>query len=93
MSTLVLVSPIPLVQEEQLFDEFSFLSTEQKGLKYSSQEVLTILDLIAGWVEARPQSREVILVSGGVSASFTTAIQVEREVFLPPGSSSVVGMF
>ena len=46
--------------------------------------MLAVLDLLAAWVEGRPQAREAIIVSGGVTASFTTCIRVEREVLVPP---------
>ena len=81
LNTLILVSPIPLVQESQLFEEYSFLTQEQKGgVRYTPAEVLMLLDLVSSWLEANPSTREVIVVAGGVSQSFNTTISVERDV-------------
>lgn len=61
---LVLLSPIPILLDDELHDEFSSLSDEQRGVRYGQSETALLLDLLASWLEASPSCREVIILTG-----------------------------
>jgi hypothetical protein len=77
LSTLLLLSPIPLVLEDAAFGEYSSLSGQHRGIRYPLSEVLQLLDLLSAWLEGSPLEREVLVVTGGVAQSFITNIRSE----------------
>eukprot|EP01032_Pedospumella_encystans_P013966 gene13966-16057_t len=77
LTTVVLLSPIPLVLDSDVLGEFSHLNGQHKVVRFAHREVLQILDLLSQWVEVNPLEREVLLIAGGVATSFITTISCE----------------
>ena len=73
VSTLVLVSPIPLVHDDPALLEATFLSGAARGVSYSPNETLRLLDMLSAWCEEE-SNREVLVVTGGVSVGHSTSI-------------------
>lgn len=88
LHTLILLSPIPLVLDDQEFTDFSFLNSTQKGIRYNAEEVTTVLNILSTWMEAKPFEREVLILTAGVSKGFSTTIKVERTDLV--GESSIL---
>lgn len=78
LTTVVLLSPIPLVLDSDTFTEFSHLNAQQKGIRFAHQEVIQLLDLLSQWVEVNSVEREVLIITGGVATSFITTIHCDH---------------
>mmetsp|Transcript_24746 Transcript_24746/g.33997 ORF Transcript_24746/g.33997 Transcript_24746/m.33997 type:complete len:1591 (-) Transcript_24746:85-4857(-) len=74
--TFVLLSPIPVVLDDEFFDDYSSIPKESKSVRYGHRELAVLMDLLATWLEVNPKTREVIILTGGASASFSTTIQI-----------------
>lgn len=68
-TTLLLSSPVPLVMNGDATN--SLLGG--MAMRYSSTEIGKLFDMLAKWME-KDNTREVVIVAGGVSSNFSTEI-------------------
>jgi hypothetical protein len=77
LNVLLLVSPIPLLSHDMVYNDGSLLTNLQKGCGYTTKEALRILDILAEWLEDKSKNRHVVIIAGGVTVGRSTVIECE----------------
>ena len=90
---LLLVSPIPILAEDPRVIDYSFLSAGQRGIRYTSEELIRLLDIMSNWMSEESEEghvfgRKVVFVCGGAPTGYKTVIKgyhmddMDREALL-----------
>lgn len=78
LSTLILISPIPIIKNQDNYNsKEDFNNVDIVDVCYSNTDVIRLLDICHSWFEKSTQSsRDVIMICGSQTVNFTSIIEV-----------------